>query len=200
LATHTNHTEHSEVYFCTVTCYKWLALFEEAQAYDSVYRWFTHLKRQQCLLTAFVLMPNHFHVLLFRMHGGVSLNKIIGDGKRFMAYDIVQKLRLLKKNSLLEILQEGVQQHEKRKGKIHQVFKLSFDAKKCFSEKMLEQKLEYIHHNPVKGKWSLAVDFVDYPHSSAAFYEQGANSSAPLVHYKNLGIEKEQCFKSLRVL
>jgi REP element-mobilizing transposase RayT len=196
LATHTNHTEHSEVYFCTVTCYKWLPLFEEAQAYDSVYRWFSHLKDDQCLLTAFVIMPNHFHVLLFPMHAGVSLNKIIGDGKRFMAYDIVQKLRFLNKSSLLEILQKGVQQHEKQKRKIHQVFKHSFDAKKCFSEKMLEQKLEYIHHNPVKGKWSLVSDFVNYPNSSAAFYEGGMLNPAPLVHYKNLGIEKEQFFKT----
>jgi hypothetical protein len=128
------------------------------------------------------------------MYAGVSLNKIIGDGKRFMAYDIVQKLSLLNKNSLLEILQKGVQQHEMRK--IHQVFKLSFDAKKCFSEKKLEQKLEHVHHNPVKGKWSLASDFVNYPYSSAAFYEQGMPSPAPLVHYKNLGIERAQFFKA----
>jgi hypothetical protein len=61
---------------------------------------------------------------------------------------------------------------------------------------MLEQKLEYIHHNPVKGKWSLASDFVNYPYSSVTFYERGMLNPAPLVHYKNLGIEKEQFFKT----
>ena len=200
MSTHTNHTEHFEVYFCTVTCYKWLPLFEEAQAYESVYRWFNHLKDDQCLLTAYVIMPNHLHALLFPMHAGVSLNKIIGDGKRFMAYDIVRRIKSLNKSSLLTILKEGVPRHEKRKGKLHQVFEPSFDARKCFSEKMLEQKLEYIHHNPVKGKWSLVVDFVNYQHSSAAFYEQEIPGQAPLVHYKNLNCEKEQYFKNLRVL
>ena len=28
----------------------------------------------------------------------------------------------------------------------------------------------YIHHNPVIGKWNLCNEFTDYPHSSAAFY------------------------------
>ena len=43
MSLHTQHKENSEVYFCTVTCYKWLPLFEEAQTYYSVYRWFDHL-------------------------------------------------------------------------------------------------------------------------------------------------------------
>ncbi len=36
----------------------------------------------------------------------------------------------------------------------------SFDAKPIFSEKFLLQKLNYIHYNPVKGKWRLAKDFI----------------------------------------
>jgi hypothetical protein len=54
---------------------------------------------------------------------------------------------------------------------IHQVLNPSFDARKCYDLKMIEQKLEYIHHNPVRGKWSLVEDFTKYPHSSDAFYE-----------------------------
>ena len=34
----------------------------------------------------------------------------------------------------------------------------------------LYQKLDYIHHNPVSGKWNLCNEFTDYAHSSAAFY------------------------------
>ena len=39
---------------------------------------------------------------------------------------------------------------------------------------MIEQKLEYIHHDPAKGKWKLVDDFTKYPHSSAGFYELGS--------------------------
>src|SRR3954470_14027031 len=93
MSLHSEHTENFEVYFCTVTCYKWLPLFEQAQAYHSVYRWFDHLKDDGCLLLGYVIMPNHFHVLLYTTHTGTSLSKIVGDGKRFMAYDIVNALK-----------------------------------------------------------------------------------------------------------
>jgi hypothetical protein len=33
---------------------------------------------------------------------------------------------------------------------------------------MVQQKLDHIHADPVKGKWMLAENYLDYPHSSAA--------------------------------
>jgi REP element-mobilizing transposase RayT len=187
LSLHTEHSEINEVYFCTVTCYKWFSLFEQAQAYNSVYRWFDYLKNDGCLLIGFVIMPNHFHVLLYPTHSGTSLSKIVGDGKRFMAYDIVNALKKSGQDQVLQLLKDGVEAKEKLKGKKHQVFRLSFDARKCFSEKVIEQKLEYMHHNPVQGKWNLADDFTKYIHSSARFYELGELGRAPLFHYKDLG-------------
>ena len=50
---------------------------------------------------------------------------------------------------------------------------------------MVEQKLEYTHHNPVSGKWNLVDDFVNYPHSSAAYYELGKENKY-ITHYKEL--------------
>src|SRR5687768_14242897 len=101
MSLHTRHTDRCEVYFCTFTCYKWLPLFEESNAYASVFRWFNHLKFDGCLLTGYVIMPNHAHVLLYPTHSGTSLSKIIGDGKRFMAYDIVNAMRKSGKDNLL---------------------------------------------------------------------------------------------------
>ena len=69
---------------------------------------------------------------------------------------------------MLTILQEGVEAKEKLKGKKHQVFQLSFDSRKCYNEKMIEQKLDYNHHNPVSGKWNIAnalnLVFIFPPH------------------------------------
>jgi REP element-mobilizing transposase RayT len=70
--------------------------------------------------------------------------------------------------------------------KIHQVFKPSFDARLILDEKMLFQKMDYIHNNPVRGKWNLVSDFVLYPHSSAAFYELGASYQFPITHYSKI--------------
>ena len=184
MSLHTKHTEVYEVYFCTFTCYKWLPLFEQGKAYASVFRWFNHLKFDGCLLTGYVIMPNHVHVLLFPTHSGTSINKMVGDGKRFMAYDIVNGIRRSGNGKLLQILEDGVPVKEKRIGKKHQVFRLSFDARVCYNERMVEQKLNYIHHNPVSGKWALADNFLQYPYSSARFYELGEVdcNQAPLIH------------------
>lgn len=65
LATHTLHTAVYETYFCTITCYKRLNLFEEAKAYSSVYDWFEHLIKDKCQILGYVIMPNHIHCLLF---------------------------------------------------------------------------------------------------------------------------------------
>jgi hypothetical protein len=78
-----------------------------------------------------------------------------------------------------------VQKGEIKKGKNHQVFRLSFDARKCFNMKMLEQKLDYIHHNPVNGKWKLVEDYTQYEHSSASFYEENEEVRFGGMHYKD---------------
>ena len=110
----------------------------------------------------------------------------MGEGKRFMAYDIVNGLKKSGKVDLLRELQQGVTTKEKLKDKMHQVFHLSFDARKCFNERMIEQKLDYIHHNPVGGKWNLIEDYSKYAHSSASFYELGVLGKFEVTHYKDL--------------
>jgi hypothetical protein len=37
-------------------------------------------------------MPNHLHVILHFHNAGFSLNAIIANGKRFMAYEIINRL------------------------------------------------------------------------------------------------------------
>jgi hypothetical protein len=87
---------------------------------------------------------------------------------------------------LLTALHHGVSKSDRRKGKIHQVFAPSFDARVCFSENMTQQKLEYIHFNPVRGKWNLAEDYTKYKHSSASYYELGVTGKVEVTHYNDL--------------
>jgi hypothetical protein len=93
-------------------------------------------------------------------------------------------------------LQDALTEREKKKKQLHKVFKDSFDAKVIFSEKFLVKKpawsadrLNYIHHNPVSGKWNPAADFVSYEHSSASFYEDGVIKHFEPKHYKSLQVE-----------
>jgi hypothetical protein len=116
-------------------------------------------------------MPNHAHLLLYITEDKINLNKIISNAKRFMAYSIIQRLTDQQNDTLLYKLSMACSAKEIAKGQKHKVFKPSFDAKVVYTIDFLHQKLDYIHHNPVTGKWNLCNEFVDYEHSSAAFYD-----------------------------
>jgi hypothetical protein len=54
-----------------------------------------------------------------------------------------------------------------------------------WTEKVFEQKLNYIHQNPIKEKWKLAVVEEDYYYSSAKFYLMLKDDFGFLTHYKS---------------
>ncbi len=53
-----------------------------------------------------------------------------------------------------------------------------------FTEAVFQQKLTYIHNNPVHDKWKLAEVPEDYYWSSAEFYATGKDRFGFLTHYK----------------
>jgi REP element-mobilizing transposase RayT len=174
------------IYFITFTCHNWLPLIERADAYSAVYRFFEVLKTRGHDATAYAIMPNHVHLLLHYTGEGSSLNTLIGNGKRFMAYDIIKNLEEKQETELLQVLEAGVQYKDREKGQLHSVWKDSFDIKECRTEKFLLQKLQYIHNNPVTGKWKLASSSIDYVHSSALFYLNGQQQLFSVVDYEEL--------------
>ena len=161
------------LYFITFTCQDWLSLFEIAKSYDAVYKWFDHLKSNKHYVKACVIMPNHLHVLIDFSNSPKSINTIVSNGKRFMAYKIVERLKELNKTEILKQLSEAVNPSDKNKGKIHQVFERSFDCKGITSQHFFTQKLSYIYNNPCIGVWKLVENPMDYIHSSAKYYATG---------------------------
>ena len=81
------------MYFITFTCQDWLSLFEITNSYDTVYKWFDNLKAKEHYIKGYVIMPNHLHALIDFGISTKSINKIVSNGKRFMAYKIVERLK-----------------------------------------------------------------------------------------------------------
>ena len=69
------------------------------------------------------------------------------------------------------------------KDRKYQLWQRGAMNKELHSQKMFEQKLNYIHSNPVKGKWMLSDDPASYYYSSAKYYETDDNSFSFLSHY-----------------
>jgi len=176
------HIFEPGIYFLTFTNYKWLPLFDVTNSYDLVYNWFDILKEKQHELIGYVIMPNHLHALIGFKPADKSINTIVGNGKRFIAYDIVDRLEKANNTGLLTTLAAGVSMPDRAKGQKHEVYEGTFDIKLCYSLRFLQQKLNYIHSNPVSKKWSLAKEPIEYLHSSALFYETGVQGIYPVTH------------------
>lgn len=178
-------TEQGGVYFITFTCYQWLPLFELTSGYDIIYKWFDYLKSKCHEIIGYVIMPacpvgrpNHVHALIAFRRSSTSVNMQVGNGKRFMVYEIVKRLQAVGANELLNKLKNGVDQRDQKRNKQHEVFEpsfvpITFGRKECRSQELMIQKLDYMHMNPCKGVWDLAKNPVEYLHSSARFYKTG---------------------------
>lgn len=164
------------LFFITFTCYRWLPLIELTNSYDLVYGWFDYLQKQNHRIAGYVVMPNHLHVLIDFSATTKKINTIIGDGKRFMAYEIIKRLEAKAQTDVLMTLKKGVAVKGKEKGKLHEVWEESFDWKICETAEFAYQKLIYVHNNPCSGKWKLVEDITRYEHSSARYYITGKHA------------------------
>ncbi|CAN5636380.1 hypothetical protein BH11BAC3_BH11BAC3_47780 [soil metagenome] len=173
-------------FFITFTCHNWLPLIEITNSYDLVYNWFDVLKKQGHYITGYVIMPNHVHATLAFCKTKKSINTIVGDGKRFIGYQIIKRLEKQGRNDLLQQLENAVNSSDKSKGKLHEVWEDSFDWKECNSNKFIIQKLDYMPNNPCSGKWQLSANSFEYIHSSAKFYICGEQGIYPVLNFREL--------------
>lgn len=176
----------SGIFFISFTNYNWLPLIQQTNSYDLVYKWFDVLKRNRHFINGYVIMPNHLHVLIGFRKSKQSLNTVIGTAKRFMAYEIVQRLKLQQDGKILEQLKQAVNKTDAKRNKQHEVWEDSFDWKYSNSQKMIIQKLDYIHMNPCSGKWQLVEDAAAYVHSSAGYYLKGMQGFYAITDYMEM--------------
>ena len=184
------HIYEKGIYFITFTNYIWIPLFELINGYDLISNWFDVLKEKGHSIIAYVIMPNHVHMLIGFVTSAQSINTIIGNGKRFIAYDIVERLKASEHKEVLQILESGVSPSDRKRGKLHEVFEPTFDIKLCRTYDFLIQKLNYVDANPVSKKWLLVKDAIDYEYSSALFYQTGKQGRHEVSHSNDWIYEK----------
>jgi hypothetical protein len=74
----------------------------------------------------------------------IQPHKIIGNGKRLIAYEIIDRLKKHKEDNLPELYAAAVTERDKNKGQLHRVLEVSFDAKPAYNQKFFMQKFNYI--------------------------------------------------------
>lgn len=159
--------------------------------HDVVYKWFNYLKQQGHFIIGYVIMPNHIHAVIAFKQSGKSINTIVANGKRFMAYELIGLLQRQNKVNVLQQLSSWVNATDRKRNKLHEVFEPSFDRKECITDKFVEQKLNYIHQNPYRYKTLLATAPQEYVHSSAKYYitgEQGVYEVTGYLQLHDIGL------------
>lgn len=123
--------------------------FNAPQDFDIVLRNIEfYRKRENANIFGYVIMPNHFHLLISIPTTG-SISNFMRDLKRRIAYDYFRA-------------------HSIKSGKFWQD---RFDDVSIYSEEVFHTKLRYIHENPLSA--GLANSAADWRYSSAAYYENG---------------------------
>ncbi len=129
MSTHLQHTRTSTFYFVTFTCYRWLHLLDKTQIYDYLPGRARELYKRGIIICGYVFLPNHIHLFVYVTGKSKGLNYVMGEAKRFLAYEMVARLKKQNQVEILSMLEQGVEANERKKGKKHQVFRLSFDGK-----------------------------------------------------------------------
>jgi hypothetical protein len=75
-------------------------------------------------------MPNHLHVLIDFSNSSKSINTIVSNGKGFMAYTIVERLKRLNKIDILKQLYDAVSVLDKTKDKFTRYLNVHLIVKK----------------------------------------------------------------------
>jgi len=177
-------------FFLTYTCYQWLSPIDIVNGFDIIYGWFDHLKSKGHFINGYAPkafgVPNHVHVLISFINNDQSINTIISNGKRFMAYEVIERLEQQGETKLLEALSTNIGMKRRLKNKQHNVWELSFDWKECIGTDFIWQKLNYMHNNPCTGKWQLATNAIEYKHSSAKYYLTGEQGIYPVTNFMEM--------------
>ena len=161
----------NSIYYITFTILKWQVIFTGDKYFNLVYKWFDYVKENyHNQINGYVTMPTHLHTLIYISEKSPELSKLIQNSKRFLAYEIIELLKEDKRYDILKIFEENAR---KEKGAKHKVFEERYDSKIIENESIFIEKLNYIHKNPLSGKWRLADRPEDYKHSSASNYILG---------------------------
>ena len=104
------------------------------------------------------------------------------DFKRHTARQIIRQFKAKEELSNIELLRSL----NKDPRQEYKVGEDRFDARDVFSVEFLQQKMDYIHHNPCQPHWNLAELPEDYPWSSARVYIADKSSVIPIDDVRDL--------------
>jgi len=131
-------------YFVTATIVEWLPVFTTAACCNILVDSLLYCREHKGLkIHAWVILDNHFHAIL----AAPDLAGTLTDLKRFTARALLAQIRKEKRDWLLNQLEYYCAAH--KLASAHQVWQEGVHPQEIGTDAMMDQKLDYIHANPV---------------------------------------------------
>lgn len=160
--------------FYTATINNWQHLLADDKHKEIIVNSLKFLVTEKRIeLNAFVIMSNHLHLIWQPLFGFTPVD----IQSSFMKYTAQQLKRSLTQNNTEALASFKVNKYDRE----YQFWKRDSLGIELISPAVFEQKLDYIHYNPVKA--GLCINPEDYYYSSARFYYDGVDSFGMLTHY-----------------
>ncbi len=162
---YTRETERA--YFVTSTIVDWLPALQSAACRDILAGSLDYCQREKGLkIYAWVILENHFHAVV----QSPQLPRVMADLKKFTAGKLLAQLAVERRDWLLDLLQAGKADH--KTASVFQVWQEGYHPQAIYSDEMMQQKIDYIHANPVRRGWVNAPEHWRY--SSAHAWLEGS--------------------------
>ncbi|MDA2912432.1 transposase [Acidobacteriia bacterium AH_259_A11_L15] len=157
------------IIFLTANTYKRVPLFRESANRDIFFRELAFYRSKYAFsLYAYVLMPDHFHLLL-GFPPEKSFAGFLRDLKSAVGRMVVDEAK--QNNPRLLSRLRLPTQPERRRDALYCVLQPRSYVRAVTSRSMFDQKLDYIHANPVRDR--LVKRAINYLYSSLRNYELG---------------------------
>ena len=168
--------ENEEIQFFTATILEWKHLLKPDKYKDIIIESLKFLSKDNRVdVFGFTIMPNHFH-LLWKIKAPHKLSNVQRDFLKFTSQQIIKDLEVHHPQVLEKFRVDAVDRK-------HQIWERNPLSIPVYSRVVFEQKLDYIHHNPVQKKWKLIDEAVNYKYSTMSFYELGETIFDFVKHY-----------------
>lgn len=157
-------TDFGKIYFWTATVHNWLPLLTSIENKLIIINSLQTLSLRKLIkVYAFVIMPNHIHLIWEQ----ISMNGKETPKGSFLKFTAHTLLKHIKQTNTTH------QYYVNAANKQYEIWQRDALGIELYSRYFAIQKLNYIHLNPVRGKWNLSESYLDYDFSSARFYEYG---------------------------
>lgn len=165
------------LYFITTTTAGRARLFRRPEVYRILIDALYFISSQNRItLNAFVLMPNHIHVIV-QCPETCPPKDWARAFKTSTARLLIRLYQVEQNQQALDFLASKIVYPKRQR---YKVWEDGYLAKSVFTPDFLRQKIEYIHNNPLQPQWTLAESAEAYPWSSARYYLTGEPALIPV--------------------